>query len=509
MANWAYQRLGAPPQSWTPSSRRRQLAYISLGVFMIFLLLLVIARPASGTLGDYYHDAGSGTNQTKPEPDATPDANGASEQSSNGTEPATDSILKTPGPPTYETLRKWEDDLPQHDLDLPFPEGRKGRYLKFSNEFKNVGWNNCLNERLLNAHLAYMSKRAYVFSDYVWAPEHYQWPPEQQPEGGPRTPLTAIVSGPMAGGLWGPDDDAPRSISARWFDVVCPESERYLIHTEEVKPIVANLSGDALFTHWQKILLDSDERCIEIVPPTPDIDHLPQVFDLWLFGTTRVLSLWESFSKSPTSRFLAPSPIVQAAISRNEYLFLPRGPRPPHPAPRDAFARTLAIHLRRGDYLTHCQNMASWGSTYYSWALLPVIVDRFTPLPPDDPARAETMLSHCLPTIAQLVQKIHDAREDYIEAGEGRVLDVLYLLTNEHGSWLDELTTELKAAGWYTIVTSRDLQLDAEQTDVSMAIDMHLARKAAVFVGNGWSSFTSNIIHQRLVDGREPISIRL
>jgi hypothetical protein len=63
------------------------------------------------------------------------------------TQEADKAILKMPGPPTYEVLKKWEDDLPQHDLDLPFPEGRTGRYVKFSNEFKDVGWNNCLNER--------------------------------------------------------------------------------------------------------------------------------------------------------------------------------------------------------------------------------------------------------------------------------------------------------------------------------------------------------------------------
>ncbi|KAF5327965.1 hypothetical protein D9758_012828 [Tetrapyrgos nigripes] len=36
--------------------------------------------------------------------------------------------------------------------------------------------------------------------------------------------------------------------------------------------------------------------------------------------------------------------------------------------------------------------------------------------------------------------------------------------------------------------------------DVNMAVDMDVARRAAVFVGNGWSSFTSNIVYRRLVD---------
>ncbi|KAJ7166373.1 hypothetical protein C8R43DRAFT_877989 [Mycena crocata] len=410
------------------------------------------------------------------------------------------------GPPTYETLRKWEADLPQHDLDLPFPEGRTGRYVKFSNQAKGLGWNNCLNEELMNAHLAYMSKRAYVFQEYVWAQQHYQWP---YPDGGARTPLNAIISGPMAGGPWGESDDAPRSISDSWFDVVCPVSERRIVNTADVKPAVTDVPGDAVFAHWQKLLLDAPERCIEIVPAPGNVDNMPQTFDLWLWGSTRILSLWPSFSTSPTSRLLGPSPIVTSAIDRNEYLFLPRGPRPPHPAPRDPYERMLAIDLRRGDYLEHCRNLAEWGSTYYSWAQLPSLPDSFTPAPGDDPARIDKALAHCLPSLPQIVQKIADARAAYVAAGEGRLLDVLYLLTNEQGEWLDELKEQLKSAGWYTLVTSRDLQLDTEQTDVSMAIDMQLARKAAVFIGNGWSSFTSNIIHQRLVDGKEPISIRL
>lgn len=49
-------------------------------------------------------------------------------------------------PPTYERLKKWERDLPQHNLDLPYPEGRTGRYVLFKNQIQMLGWNNQLNE---------------------------------------------------------------------------------------------------------------------------------------------------------------------------------------------------------------------------------------------------------------------------------------------------------------------------------------------------------------------------
>lgn len=64
--------------------------------------------------------------------------------------------------------------------------------------------------------------------------------------------------------------------------------------------------------------------------------------------------------------------------------------------------------------------------------------------------------------------------------------DVMYLLTNEKGEWPDQLLVALKMDGWPTIRTSRDLLMETvEQKEVAMAIDMEIARRAAVFVGNG------------------------
>ena len=55
-------------------------------------------------------------------------------------------VLDLDQPPTYERLKKWETDLPQHNLDLPYPEGRTGKYVLFKNQIQMLGWNNQLNE---------------------------------------------------------------------------------------------------------------------------------------------------------------------------------------------------------------------------------------------------------------------------------------------------------------------------------------------------------------------------
>jgi hypothetical protein len=74
---------------------------------------------------------------------------GASASTSHSTTGA-DGRRYTSGPPfppsSWETLRKFERELPQQDLSLPYPEGRTGRYVRFTNQVRGLGWNNVLNE---------------------------------------------------------------------------------------------------------------------------------------------------------------------------------------------------------------------------------------------------------------------------------------------------------------------------------------------------------------------------
>lgn len=66
-------------------------------------------------------------------------------------------------------------------------------------------------------------------------------------------------------------------------------------------------------------------------------------------------------------------------------------------------------------------------------------------------------------------------------------VNVLFILTNDRSPWLEELKEELRRYDW-KIVTSHQLVFKtAQEQDVSMAIDMDLARKAAIFLGNGVS----------------------
>ena len=137
-----------------------------------------------------------------------------------------------PDPPSnWDKLYKWEDGLPQHDVNLPFPEGKEGRYVYFHNQIQMLGisWTKCsctffvlfvsyqLKSEfisLMNTYLAYKSNRTYVFQDYIWRIEYYPWQHHLKRPWQPRTPLNALISGPAAGGAWDLNDPAPRSISA-------------------------------------------------------------------------------------------------------------------------------------------------------------------------------------------------------------------------------------------------------------------------------------------------------
>lgn len=66
-------------------------------------------------------------------------------------------------------------------------------------------------------------------------------------------------------------------------------------------------------------------------------------------------------------------------------------------------------------------------------------------------------------------------------------------MTNEWAGsvWLEGLRDKLREDGWEDVMGSAGLVLDREQRYVSGAVDMGIAERAEVFVGNGVSPFFS------------------
>lgn len=61
----------------------------------------------------------------------------------------------------------------------------------------------------------------------------------------------------------------------------------------------------------------------------------------------------------------------------------------------------------------------------------------------------------------------------------------VFILSNARRLWLADLKDKLAKDGWDNVISRRDLTLDKQQRGVSVAVDMSIAEKAEVFVGNG------------------------
>jgi hypothetical protein len=85
------------------------------------------------------------------------------------------------------------------------------------------------------------------------------------------------------------------------------------------------------------------------------------------------------------------------------------------------------------------------------------------------------------------MESIEQARVDYMAEYPHRALDVLYVMSNAKPAWIAAFSERMRAEGWEIVIGSSDLVLNMQQTEVSMAVDMEIARRAEVFVGNGVS----------------------
>ena len=174
-----------------------------------------------------------------------------------------------------------------------------------------------------------------------------------------------------------------------------------------------------------------------------------------------------------------------------------------NPAPLSSL---LALHIRRGDYIRHCPRLARWGATFLGFNSFPSFGSEELFKEPDFLSlggREEYYRKRCWPSVEEVVRKLRRVREEW-EGGSNntshhheisqstrdsnaRTLRHLYLMTNGWPSFVSELRHALLADGWETLTSSLDVErgLDSEQKWVAMAVDMAVAERAAVLVGNG------------------------
>ncbi|KAF4623967.1 hypothetical protein D9613_002405 [Agrocybe pediades] len=371
------------------------------------------------------------------------------------------------------------------------------------------------------------------------------------------------------------------SISAEYFEHVCPPSVRvevaYRWPVSSVAGDFPDATADSLdiLSWWLRRLSEPDlinEKCVII----GEIER--KVWDSDFFGTRRPLSLFPLLRDSPILRNFKWSSIVEKAVDRSlqqqftnistknpiasfdSVSFVGhRVPAAPRPTSSSIVPGLLAVHLRRGDYKRHCTRLAAWQAGYMGWNRLVDGRDGRKTFEEElagnmamengtsgtesntQDTRKKLYLTHCLPTIPEVVRRLHQVRDEYGERlatlEDGKVTGTLrqvYVLTNGWPSFVKELRRALLDDGWESVIVSQDVEdgdgaryagrargasngwydrwkwendeqerrgLSREERGVSVAIDMGIAQRAEVFVGNGFSSLSANVIMLRLAQG--------
>lgn len=208
----------------------------------------------------------------------------------------------------------------------------------------------------------------------------------------------------------------------------------------------------------------------------------------------RLLDIWPRFSQSPIVQLFGWSTLVELAFDTNRHFISPASPFEDtlSSSSVSGLARyasipgLLVLHVRRGDFEGHCHDVLARRSLGYTgFNSFPALPDHWH-LPEGISEHKKNALytHHCFPDIATIVKRVEEIRDT--PAGSGLVN--VYIMTNGSPSWVSKLKASLSAKHlWAHIASSRDLVLTPEQKYVSQALDVLVAQRAEVFVGNGVS----------------------
>ncbi|KAF8160619.1 hypothetical protein B0H34DRAFT_653897 [Crassisporium funariophilum] len=341
---------------------------------------------------------------------------------------------------------------------------RSHKFVKFR-QLQGAGFNNQAQDILLFHHLALQTSRIYVYQPLIWRPRGEK----------ATVPLSAFLRGPTLG-----------TTSDAVFNEVCPESE--VVHVE--------LVADHMF-QWEraKDILNGQDRCI--------------VVDDWIFNWNFLASpglhpIWPSFQKYLANHFRWSDDILtivdraQATLHLKSRLGGADNEGEPY----------MALHLRRGDFEDHCKILSETQQGFTTWATLPVLQKSVLPSALDT-SNATSVTEHCYPSLYRILDAVsHQARtRPHI-----RTLHILH-----DGAW-DHPTVYLqvykliaaltnadwaKREGWVggpmlRVTQSADVPIEHGERDWAVCVDVELARRAEVFIGNGYSSLTTQVIALRL-----------
>ncbi|CDO73384.1 hypothetical protein BN946_scf185013.g18 [Trametes cinnabarina] len=405
-------------------------------------------------------------------------------------------IIATPSsyayPPTYAEFHQAELQLPQHLWNRTHP-ARSERFFFVAGHVRGLGWGNALQEHLLNAYLAYVSGQSFVFANYTWNDDgsvvsYYNGKPIPS-----QIPYSVLIRGPVVGGTFPSGDDASLAVHKKYFDRLCPKKVE--LSRAEVRQIIYNPHSTYEVTKkWSEAIREADSACVQ------SSGALSQIYSHHdIFGVHGALAdIWASLSASPIITQFGWSHLIESAFDANKNLFyspaasvpsLANSPFSTNMERYTVIPGLMAIHVRRGDYLEHCTSLTDHREEFVSVNSLPGLADTFTA--PNgflfgELTRADRMRyrERCFPSIDEIVRKVEEVRA----TPEGNDIRRMYIMTNGKREFVDELKDALHRAGqWDLVSSSRDMDLTLEQKYVAQAVDMLVAQRAQVFIGNGYN----------------------
>ncbi|KAM5543118.1 hypothetical protein V8D89_002992 [Ganoderma adspersum] len=425
-------------------------------------------------------------------------------------------------PPLYSYYHDRELRLPQQDWNRTGPKEDE-KYFYVSGFRTDVGWGNAFQEFLLNAYSAYRLRRTFVFANYTWSDDGSQY---THPFGRmipSQIPYTALIRGPMVGEQWGLGyEDIPLAVTKTYFDHICPsksELDQGRVHSS----IPYASDTETVIRTWSTATNRIKGPCLQTQKSSGPI------FDHWeTFGMPgNLASIWPDLISTPLITRFAWSSLIELAFDTNRDLFLPPSLLSSTPFLSSLSYNTssvtnaeryppilglMAIHVRRGDYANHCAFLARVGDPFVSINSFPSFPDaslgKFDPEWRGTRTEVAAHRRRCHPSIPEIVAKVLAVRATVAGAGIRR----LHIMTNGKPAYIANLKRALWAAvapgGWDSISSSRDLVLNWEQKFVAQAVDMLVAQRAQVLIGNGFSTLTSNAAIMRLANNFSTESTR-
>lgn len=195
--------------------------------------------------------------------------------------------------------------------------------------------------------------------------------------------------------------------------------------------------------------------------------------------------MWPALSRSPVITRFGWSSLAHSSAKTNHAVLGSPSLSQLKGDPYSQIDGLLVIHIRRGDFLQHCENLGHWGAAFLAFNQFPDFLDPWDSPQGGEEEKMAIYLRRCIPTIEQIVEKVEQVRQTKVAQG----LKSIYVMTNGDAVWLRQLKDALKVAySWNSIATSRDMSLSLEAKYVSHTTDMLIGQRAHVFIGNGVSA---------------------